>query len=167
MSDLTNLITYVFNAHSVGATEPSKSVRKWDGKTPYAIHPVWCAMTILAETSLPEDVRQRGVKALLLHDILEDTTFDLPEETPEDVALIVRGMTFVSFDEEVKLIWERSDEVKLLKLYDKTSNLLDSTWMSFSKREQYEEYLIDLCLDTEPVYGELNIHRIAKAICDK
>jgi len=57
MEKLVDLIAYTFRAHGEGATKPSKAVRKWDGRTPYAVHPVWCAMTLLTETTLPEDLR--------------------------------------------------------------------------------------------------------------
>ena len=165
MEKLLDLIGFVFRAHSEGATKPSKAVRKWDGRTPYATHPVWCAMTLLTETTLPESLRQRGAAALLLHDVLEDTTFGLPEGTPEDVRALVDEMTFESSDEEMKQIWSKSNEVKLLKLYDKTSNLLDGVWMSPEKRGRYMVYLLQLCESVQPIYGELNIIRIARAVC--
>ncbi len=161
---LEGLIAYIFVAHSTGALKPSKAVRKWDGHTPYAIHPTWCAMTILTETTLARDVRERGAAVLLLHDVKEDTTFNLPE-VPEDVSRLVDEMTFESSDEEMEKIWSRSDEAKLFKLYDKTSNLLDGVWMGPEKRAKYEQYLLRLCETVQPLYGELNIIRIARAIC--
>lgn len=162
--DLAGFIGYSFRAHAEQPTKPSKAVRKWDGKTPYGIHPTWCAMTLLTETTLPEEIRVTGAQALLLHDVLEDTTAGLPEGTPTEVIKLVEGMTFVSSDEEMELIWTRSQEVKLLKLYDKVSNLLDGSWMSQEKRERYAAYLVALCDDVEPHYGQLNIMRIARAI---
>lgn len=162
--ELAGLIGYSFRAHAEQPTKPSKAVRKWDGKTPYGIHPTWCAMTLLTETTLPEELRATGAQALLLHDILEDTTAGLPEGISAEVAKLVEGMTFASSDEEMELIWTRSQEIKLLKLYDKVSNLLDASWMSEEKRERYAAYLVRLCDDVEPRYGQLNIIRIARAI---
>lgn len=162
--ELAGLISYSFRAHAEQSTKPSKTVRKWDGRTPYGIHPTWCAMTILTETILPEELRVTGAQALLLHDVLEDTTAGLPEDTPAEVTKLVEEMTFASSDEEMELIWTRSQEVKLLKLYDKVSNLLDGSWMSREKRERYATYIIALCDDVEPHYGQLNIMRIARAI---
>lgn len=163
--ELAGVIGYTLRAHAESPTKPSKAVRKWDGKTPYGIHPTWCAMTLLAETTLPEELREAGAQALLFHDILEDTTAGLPEGTSARVAELVEGMTFESSDEEMELVWSRSDEVKLLKLYDKVSNLLDGSWMSGEKRERYAGYLLRLCDAVEPIYGGLNIIRIARAIC--
>src|SRR5262245_14892479 len=91
---------YAWEAHMSFSRTPTKAVRRWDGKTPYAIHPVWCAMTLLTETSLPEELRFSGAQALLLHDILEDTTAGLPENVSEAVRALVQEMTFDSFEQE-------------------------------------------------------------------
>ncbi len=158
-------ISYVLWAHSMQATTARKSVRKWDGKTPYGIHPIWCAMTILSETSLPEELRMCGAEALLLHDLLEDTEALLPHGTSDRVKGLVEGMTFRSSSEEMERVWSRGSEVLLLKLYDKVSNLLDGSWMSTDKRATYRAYVERLCDEVSPVYGkELNIVKIAKAV---
>lgn len=164
MKNLVGWIAYTFFAHGEKALKPSKAVRKWDETTPYGIHPTWCAMTLLTETTLPEELRVTGAQALLFHDILEDTTVGLPSGTPHEVVELVEGMTFASSDEEMELIWTRSREIKLLKLYDKTSNLLDAAWMSEEKRTRYAAYLAKLCDEIEPLYGRLNIIQIARAI---
>jgi len=163
-TSLFDQIYFCIRAHASQANKPSKAVRKWDGKTPYSVHPIWCAMTLLMETTLSEEIRTLGAQALLLHDVLEDTTAGLPDDTPAEVRALVEGMTFESSDEEMELIWSRSLEIKLLKLYDKVSNLLDSSWMSPEKRNRYAAYLLRLCDDVEPHYKELNIIRIARAI---
>ena len=61
-------------------------------------------------------------------------------------------------------VLNKSPEIRLLKLYDKTSNLMDGIWMDEEKRERYVEYTSRLCQDVEQNYGELNITRIARAI---
>ena len=63
-----------------------------------------------------------------------------------------------------KEVLNKSPEIRLLKLYDKTSNLMDGIWMDEEKRERYVEYTSRLCQDVEQNYGELNITRIARAI---
>lgn len=161
---ISGLIAYAFRVHSENAAKPSKAVRKWDGKTPYGIHPTWCAMTILAETTLPEELRYDGAEALLFHDILEDTTAALLPDTRAEVVDLVREMTFVSSDREMVEVWGRGPTVLLLKLYDKTSNLLDGVWMSPEKRGLYNAYLLRLCDEVEKEYVELNIIKIARAI---
>ncbi len=159
----SNLIDFVFRAHDKFAREPRKRFRKWDGATPYAIHPVWCATTLLTETTLPEDIRHHGALALLLHDILEDTEAPLPSRLPARVEVLVEEMTFASYEEEVELVWRRSELCQLLKVYDKTSNLLDMNWRT-DKRDQYVAYTLRLCDVAERRFGPLNIVKIARAI---
>lgn len=161
---MAEIIGYIFLAHSTKAKKPSKAVRKWDGKTPYGVHPTWCAMTILSEPMLPEEIRLSGAEALLMHDLLEDTEAELWGETSQRVLELVEGMTFKSSEEEMKLVWERSQEIRLLKVYDKTSNLLDGSWMTSEKRVVYERYLSGLCDDVEKAYGKLNIIHIARSV---
>lgn len=147
--------------------------RKWDNTTPYAVHPTWCAMTFLQETNLPVEVnREQCALALLLHDGPEDTGQPLPNWIPSEVIELVRLMTFSSAPNstaiEMERIWQLPPLVRLLKLYDKVSNLLDGTWMSDEKwNEQYVPYVIRLATDVENAYGDLNIVRIARAVAVK
>lgn len=165
MKNLLPLIDHVWKSHTHHALEPKKRCRKWDGQTPYAIHPLWCALTLLTETNLPEEVRARGAEALLQHDIKEDTSHSLHFDTSREVESLVENMTFDSFEQEVCMTWLMTPEVKLLKLYDKVSNLLDGTWMSPEKKKSYLEYTIRLAMDVEKVYGkDLNILKIARAL---
>jgi len=159
-------ICFTLYAHATQAKKPSKAVRKWDGKTPYGVHPLWCATTLLHETTLPEELRQRGAEALLYHDIPEDTTQTMfLEHTPSDVLRLVEDMTFAGGSaEEMERVWERSAEVRLLKLFDKVSNLLDGAWMDAEKRAKYQQYTRRLTDDVALNYGELNIVRIARAL---
>lgn len=162
--ELEKCIAYAISAHRDYAKSMSKTTRKWDIRTPYSIHPIWCAMTLLQETSLPSHIRENGYKALLYHDILEDTNAPLPSDTPKEVVQLVKDMTFESFESEMQEIWNKSDEVKLLKLYDKVSNLLDGTWMSPEKKKLYIEYTRRLTEEVEKIFGDLNIVRIARTI---
>ncbi len=88
-------LNYIIEAHKQ-SLDIKKATRYWDLKTSYSIHPIWCATTLLHETSLPEELRQDGYQALLYHDILEDTFFPLPEWLSERVQGLVKNMTFES-----------------------------------------------------------------------
>jgi hypothetical protein len=161
-------IKFTINAHQNHPKKPSKAFRKWDGKTPYSIHPIWSAMTILTETSLDEKTRIEGYKTLLYHDIKEDTNQPLPANLESRIIELVNHMTFKGGSEqEMQEIWEKPKEVRLYKLYDKVSNLLDGSWMTSEKREKYEEYLGKLTQDAEKNYKTLNITKIARAIGGK
>lgn len=161
---LLELISYSVRAHAEHSIKASMSFRRWDRQTPYGVHPIWCAMTLLQETALSEEIREAGSKALLFHDLLEDTTAGLPENTSWRVRELVEGMTFESSDQEMKEVWERSAEIRLLKLYDKVSNLLDGIWMTPERQERYRAYTQRLADDVEANFGNLNIVRIARVI---
>lgn len=69
-----------------------------------------------------------------------------------------------SFDQERDELWSRSKEIKLLKLYDKVSNLLDGAWMKPDKWNVYVEHTKRLAVDVELGFGLLGIVKIARAI---
>ncbi|MFL5803378.1 MAG: hypothetical protein ACJ8CR_16755 [Roseiflexaceae bacterium] len=163
--ELAAAIQYTIRAHSKFSNTPREAVRLWDSVTPYAIHPIWCATTVLTETTLPESIRYPGYLALLWHDILEDTQLGLPPDVRPEVRTLVEEMTFVNFEDELARLWERSDTTKLLKLYDKTSILLDAAWMSDARWNLVVEHTQKLLAFVLPNYGELNIVRMARAIC--
>ena len=158
-------IHHTIDAHMNHPRSEEDTIRFWDKTTPYAVHPIWCAMTLLTETTLPEEIRFRGYQALLWHDTLEDTTSPLPENTDEAVSQLVHEMTFLSFRDEQEKIWSSRDVVKLLKLYDKVSILLDATWMKTEKWNSLVDYTLRLKAFVSETYGELNIVKIAGAVC--
>lgn len=161
---ILELVSYTCKSHSDLPKKPSKAFRKWDGQTPYSVHPIWCSMMILTETILPESVRFKGSQALLLHDVLEDTSAQLPNNLNQEVVQIVKEMTFTSSQEEMEQIWEKDPIIKLLKLYDKVSNLLDGTWMDKEKSITYKRYTKKLCKEVKQQYGKLNIVKIAETL---
>lgn len=166
--EILNSIQFMVNAHIHQPKTEKDTVRFWDNKTPYIVHPTWCAMTILTETTLPESLRYDGYQALLFHDIIEDTKVThLPDGTSDAVTHYVNEMTFNSFTEERENIWSKDKEVLLFKLYDKTSNLLDGTWMQEKKWNQYVDFTLQLTENVQSNYGELNIVKIAKGIAHK
>ena len=157
-------LDYIIEAHRDHSVKPSKAFRKWDGKTPYHIHPIWCATMLATETTLENRTREEGVLTLLYHDVLEDTTQGLPDWLSERVKLLIEMMTYDGMVEEMNEIWHKPNEVRLYKLYDKVNNLLDWQRSSIVKHERYQEYTRRLCEDVEANYGELNITKIARTV---
>ncbi len=154
------LLEFVIEAHK-------DQTRRFDNKTLYSAHPIWCAYALLVEPTLPRKKKDDYFQALLCHDIYEDTDKKLPSYVSKRTRELVREMTFEGgMKEEMEGIWEKSPEVRLLKLYDKVSNLLDSTWMSKEKLEEYKEFTRKLLKDVERNYGELNIVKLAR-VCVK
>ncbi len=162
---LAAAIQHAIQAHSHFPNTPRDAVRLWDGQTPYVIHPIWCAMTLLTETKLAQEIRYPGALALLWHDTLEDTHLPLPEDTLPVVRQLVEEMTFASLDEEFARLWERSDTTKLLKLYDKVSQFLDGIWLSDTRWNQLVAHTRKLETFVESTHGELNIIKLARAVC--
>jgi len=167
---LRKILDYAIYAHSMDSTK--EQVRRWDGKTPYSIHPIWCVMAILHETQLSEEIRSEGAEALALHDVEEDTEIGLPSWIREKPRQYVKEMTFTSevgsTEIERKEIWNRPPVIRLLKLYDKTSNLLDGSWMPDEKwNNQYVPYVLELADDVEKHFGNLDIVKIARAIAKR
>lgn len=161
---IVQAIQHAHIAHSQYGNSPNDAVRFHDHMTPYVVHPIWCATSILQEPMLPLSLRQAGSIALLWHDTLEDTTLPLPEGTYYEISLMVEGMSFTSFAEELTDIWKRPIEIKLLKLYDKVSNLLDGNWMKPEKWNTYVDHTLRLADEVELTYGSLGIVKIARAI---
>lgn len=123
--ELSAMIRDVFFVHSIFPKTPDKAFRKFDGSTPYGVHPVLAAMFFLHEETLPEDFRVIGAKALLAHDILEDTTAILPDWCCDDkVCSLIKELTFSEQQDPSVEIWGRSSEAILLKFYDVTINLM-------------------------------------------
>jgi hypothetical protein len=158
-------IQHAIQAHTYFPKTPRDAIRLWDHQTPYVIHPIWCAMTLLTETTLTDDIRYPGALALLWHDTLEDTTLPLPEQTQPFVRQLVQEMTFANLDDEFVRLWERSDTAKLLKLYDKVSQCLDGIWLKDTRWNQIIEHTQKLERFVVTTYGDLNIVKIARVIC--
>ena len=163
--ELRLAIAHTIAAHSEHGRSPNDAIRFHDRRTPYAVHPIWCATTLLTEPGLDEQTRRLGYQALLWHDTLEDTNMPLPNSADERVKELVRQMTFKSFEEETQRLWERSFLVKLLKLYDKVSNLLDGIHMNDDKWNRYVDQTTKLAQEVAVAHGgSLNIVRIARAV---
>lgn len=162
--EMGELINFAINAHQEFARKPSKTVRLWDKETPYSVHSIWCAMTFLHETELSEATRVIGSKALILHDVLEDTTLPLPTNIEPEVIKLVEEVTFGSQEEAMEKIWEKSDEARLITLYDMVSNILDGFWMDKGQRQFYLDYTLKLKDSVKIKFGNLNIVKIAEAL---
>lgn len=157
-------IEYIITSHALNPVKPGKAFRKIDGQTPYSVHPIWCATALLHEQALPLELRWNGAQALFLHDILEDTTASLPELVSDEVTSMVMDMTYDNTDHEMVEVWSKPIEIKLLKLYDKVSNLLDASWMTPERFAQYASYTNTLADVVEEAYGRLAIVKMARAV---
>lgn len=160
-------IVAAWQAHQEQAHSPENAVRRFDPEVPYAVHPLWCAVTFITEPALPHDLRVRGSQALLYHDLLEDTSAKLPAWLSDQVRDLVRQMTFYGGSQEERIkIWGCSEEVRLLKLYDKVSNFLDGAWRTPAALESARQFLRELNQDVKKHFPGLNISRLADVLTE-
>lgn len=161
-----DICAYAMMAHDTYPRKPAKAWRKAGmGCIPYGVHPLWCATAIMQENSLPQDVRDRCAIALLLHDVLEDTTAPLPDDiTPEERTLTHELTFYGGTGEEMELIWSKSDLALLCKAYDKASNLFDLSFMAEEKRIAYRAYALRLAEHIEKTWGNLVIVKLIRSL---
>jgi len=164
-NEMVTAFLFAWEAHTKHPRTPEKAVRKWDGKTPFIVHPAWCALTILHETTLPEELRWNGALALLYHDVPEDTTAELPPTTLPRVRELVAGLTFTNTEEKHDEIWKRGKEIVLLEAYDAVANLMDIKGLSEEKQDKHIDFVAVL-LDyiTRDWGNKLNIIQIGNGL---
>lgn len=165
---LAAMISDVFFLHQAQARTPEKAFRRFDGVTPYGVHPTLAATIFLHEESLPEDFRMCGCKALLAHDLFEDTNITgFPRWCDNQVTRnLVSELTFIEGEDPSVEIWNRSDQAKLLKFYDVVINLMCVGKMAPERIQyRYEQAKIHLAWVHEH-YPKLEIVKIAKGLLE-
>ena len=166
LRDFSKYVQIVKDAHEKNSRKKGKpQIRIFDGATFYAVHPIWCACTILQEPNLDEKIRKYGALALLFHDILEDTFDELPEDLPEQSKQWIKELTYESSKQAREKVWEKEPVIRLFKLYDATNNFLDGfAWRNKENLIKDKKYLKKLIKDVEKNFGHLNIVKIAKGL---
>ncbi len=162
-------IAYAARAHANHSRPGAKTHRlfKSGEKVPYYGHTLWCAMMLMMESAIPATIREPGATALLLHDVLEDTTVPLPEDvTPEERALVDDMTYHGGFDEEKTAVLSKSPFIKLLKLYDKTATMYDGC-LGPRRFVEWTAFTECLAADVEKEYGALNILPLARNLIAK
>ncbi len=162
-------IAFAAQAHQEKVLPTAKALRTFPSgeKTPYFAHPLWCAIMLWLDSALPESIRYPGAQALLFHDILEDTSEQLPDDTSDEVRHLVQEMTYSGgFAEEKYAVLEKPPLIQLLKLYDKTATLYDGD-LKPGRLQEWTEFMEKLIETVDREYGELNIVLLAKALIKK
>lgn len=166
-------VELVARAHTEYPNKFGRPMRKLPNgdENPYFTHSLWCAMMILMEPQLPENIRVPGALALLFHDILEDTTIELPSDLTEEVKNLVQEMTiskdpefnYSGFEKERTIIFDKPIIIQLLKLYDKTATLYDGD-LSERRYKDWTDFTEELAQNVEKEYGKLNIVLLAEQL---
>lgn len=165
--NMSEHIANVIRAHAEYPCTPAHAYRRFDGKTPYPVHPIWCATTLATEAALPIEVRELGFLTLLYHDVVEDTTMPLPNSLSDEVKKAIQDMTFENTADEMERIWDFDPKIRLFKLYDKTNNLINLDGWDAKKIAKYSNYTAKLSSDVLDNFGTLNVHWIFWGIKEK
>ena len=161
--ELKRLLDFVYTAHQEHNTR--KDFRQ-EGKVPFVVHPIWCATTLLNDQRIPFEQRRIGYQALLLHDVLEDTSLPLPDFVGPEVKDAVEQMSHGTWEDE-QVLEGKSDFVKLLKLCDKMSSIFDETVRPDpQRRSEWKALTTRLYEDVKEAYGETRIVTLCKAMLD-
>jgi (p)ppGpp synthase/HD superfamily hydrolase len=161
--DLKRLIDLAYTAHQ---EHNIRNDFRQNGKVPFVVHPMWCALTILNDQRIPFEERKLGYQVLLLHDVLEDTSLEIPADVDREVLRYVKEMTHDSWEEEKNLAG-KSPFIKLLKLCDKIASMYDETVRDNPKhRKEWKALTQKLLEDVESHYGDIRLVLLAKAVLD-
>lgn len=155
------LLDFAYKAYQ--ENNVTKQEYRQKGKVPYLIHPLWCAMILITDQRISWKERELGFQALILHDVLEDTSLKLPRWVKPAVKALVKEMTFKSWEEALREIPKKNNFVKLLLLVDALSSMYENH-VSLAKRKKWKEITEKLLRDVEKNYGNIRLVQIGKAI---
>ncbi|MFH0952458.1 MAG: hypothetical protein V1838_04730 [Patescibacteria group bacterium] len=141
-----------------------------NGMVPFCSHPMFGALLLLHDIKLPYELRKLGFRVLMRHDIKEDTGYPLSEANTDPPALrYVDMMTHNTWQEEMDSTPGKPIEVKLFKLIDKISTIMDYdmvTGQGEEKARQWLSYAKQLLKEVQAYYGECDTVVIARAVID-
>lgn len=139
-----------------------------NGKVPYITHPLGSAMLLIADTDISYEERELGFKILILHDVLENTSLELPTWIDKEVQDGVKEMTYQGGEnvkDKIKWVWEKNSFYRLLVLYDVFWTLYEKHVSgSLMRKKLWQEGVLVLAKEVEKDYGTIQIVKIAKSI---
>ncbi len=131
---------------------------------PYIIHPMWAACTLIMDPKIPKEERIIGYQVLVLHDVLEDTSEQLPDWVSDDVKRGVQSLTHENWEEEQEAVMQYTPFLTLLKLCDKMQTMYELAIDDPIKARQWKTLIENLVRDVEAHYGKTKVVVIAKAL---
>lgn len=165
-SELKKLLDFSFAAYQ--ENNSSSQEYRQNGNVPYIMHPVWCASVLINDTRIPLEERELGFKALLLHDILENTSSELPDWIDDDVREMVEALSFGEPHDLQEIIRELGNKpalFTLLLLIDTLSSMYEEH-VSKKKRRAWKLGVKALTVLAEKNYGNVRIVQISKAVTE-
>jgi (p)ppGpp synthase/HD superfamily hydrolase len=161
--EFKKLIDFAFEAYQKNNT--SGQEYRQEGKVPYIMHPIWCASILITDTRIPYEEREKGFKALILHDVFEDTSLQLPDWVEPNVKEIVRELTFESSDHALASIQSKSINIKLLMLVDGLSSMYEEH-VGPQRRKKWKAMMEIVVKEVEAHYGNIRVVQLAKSIVE-
>lgn len=170
--ELKKYLDFAYSAYQ--ENNISNQAYRQNGNVPYIMHPLWCASMLIADIQVPQEQRELGFKALILHDVLEDTSLKLPDWVSDDVKNVVNELTFESFEQAIKEYDSKEPFIKLLLLYDKLSSMYEkhvgitgkTEEARTMKRKLWKEFTLKGIEEVEKEYGNIRIVQVGKAITE-
>ncbi|MBI5654110.1 hypothetical protein HZC53_00430 [Candidatus Uhrbacteria bacterium] len=139
--------------HQEKALSLRQGVRSHDLHTPFAVHPLQCALAVLSEPALDGELRVKLFDVLLHHE-LEAQTGIKPDFLPLPIQEMIRSLRCLSHGD---LGWSAPPEIRLCKLYSLTFDVMDG------QAPTTQHLLIEaLVEDVENSFGGLNITQTAR-----
>lgn len=162
---MEKLFLFAHDAHTNFNTRGQDHVIR-RGLYPYMVHCMWAAGTLVMDPEIPKEERVLGFQVLLLHDVLEDTSKQLPDWVGQDVQEGIRMLTHDTWEEEQAATEHYTPFFKLLKLVDKMQTMYERAIQSSQKRREWKALTARLLADVEKHYGKTRITVIARALLD-
>lgn len=128
----SEVFIFAMNAHTGRNTRDK--VRRFDGKTPFFIHPLGAAIDLLNESLLTWEVRSVAATAALLHDVFEDTSVTeadiwawcptFSEHVLNEALKIVRKVTFKdSRESEASFMAQEPQQIDYLEVLVRAADI--------------------------------------------
>jgi hypothetical protein len=159
--ELKKLLDFAFEAYQ--KNNITDQVYRQNGKIPFMMHPLWCASILVTDTRIPYDERETGFKALILHDVYEDTSLELPDWVEPKVKNMVKELTFKNSDHALKTAQSKPINVKLLLLVDGLSNMYEEH-VTLKRRKIWKQKVKAVTKEIEAHYGNIRVVQLAKAM---
>ena len=157
------LIDFAYKAHQEHGIHDNEIYRE-KGRFPYVLHPIFCANLVIFDNRIPFEQREIGFKALILHDVLEKTSLELPDWVEPEVKEAVQELTFKSFSDAIRKVPRKKPFIKLLILADTLSTLYEEHIETFYRRKIWKTGVWMLTRDVEAKYGNIRIVQVSKTI---
>lgn len=154
---------YLDFAYKAYEGESSQSRYRQDGRVPFIFHPLWCASILINDTEISLEEREVGCKTLILHDVLENTSLELPDWVETEVKEAVNKLTFDNDEIITKEILTMSPFIKLLFLTDLLASMYENQ-VSRLKRKPWKILTKLVLRDVKKHYGNIRIVQIGNTI---